>query len=333
MRNLKADDLYVPAISVFCLALLVRIIYNVTVARGYIPIYDAGVYNSLALSIIHEHCYCYAPHHPTVFRPPLWPFIIATIYFFAGEHSAYVRLLCCLLGSGTCVLVYFFAKDLFGKRIGLMTGVIAAIYTGLFIWDGWLYAESLYTFCLTGFIFSLYRLQQGTRPVGLTARKKLLVPWWPWMVFGGIFLGLAILTRPNGSVLVGLLCLWAGLAMFAKVMHWQAAVKSVLVIVLVATAINAPWMYRNYTVTHSFIPVSTLGTTLVGAYNDMVLQDDPSILHGMWWLPAQINPDINDYSVAKEKADMEQAFSWMRTHVTMMPYLLSLHLQIGRAHV
>src|SRR5205085_3188167 len=33
------------------------------------------------------------------------------------------------------------------------------------------------------------------------------------------------------------------------------------------------------------------------------------------------------YSVAKEKADMEQAFSWMRTHVTMMPYLLSLHLR------
>ncbi len=216
MRHLKA---YVPVISVFCLALLVRIVYNVTVADSYTPIYDAALYNNLAHGMLVEHCYCYTPHQPTVLRPPLWPLIIAAIYFFLGEHSAYVRFFCCLLGSGTCVLVYFLAKDLFGKRIALITGVIAAMYPGLFIWDGWLYTESLYTFCLTAFTFSLSRLQRSILSVGLIAPKRFLTkltPWWPWIVSSGVFLGLAVLARPNGSTLVGLLCLWAVLVICAK---------------------------------------------------------------------------------------------------------------------
>ena len=327
MRHLKA---YLPAISVFCLALSVRIVYNVTVAGGYTPIFDAAIYNNLARSILYEHCYCYYAHNPTAFRPPLWPFIIATIYFFAGEHSDYVRLFCCLLGSGTCVLVYFFAKDLFGKRVALITGVIAAIYTGLFIWDGWLYTESLYTFCLTAFTFSLYQLQHSTLPAWLTARSRpptIFLPWRRWIIFSGIFLGLAVLARPTGSILVGLLCLWAVLVIFAKVMPWQAAISSALIIVLIAAVINVPWLYRNYRVTHAFIPVSTLGTTLAGTFNDQVAYGKPG-LRGLWNLPANlVNPDFNSYTFVNERADTEQAFNWMRTHLSTMPYLFSLHFR------
>ncbi len=36
---------YMPVAAVFLFALLVRIIYNITVARGYIPEYDAHQYN------------------------------------------------------------------------------------------------------------------------------------------------------------------------------------------------------------------------------------------------------------------------------------------------
>ena len=41
------------------------------------------------------------------------------------------------------VAVYLFANDMFGKRIALITGAIASIYPGLFIYDGLLYSDIL----------------------------------------------------------------------------------------------------------------------------------------------------------------------------------------------
>lgn len=35
-----------------------------------------------------------------------------------------------------------------------------AAYIGLFIWDGWLYRESLYIFLQTAFLFALLRMQR-----------------------------------------------------------------------------------------------------------------------------------------------------------------------------
>ena len=128
---------WLPAVGIFSLALIVRIVYNMTVAHGYVPRFDAAIYEDLAKRIISDHCYCWTAQHATTFRPPLWPFIIAGIYSIFGQHNTYIRLFACFLGAGTSVFVYLFARDIFGKRIALVTGVIAAIYTGLFIWDGW----------------------------------------------------------------------------------------------------------------------------------------------------------------------------------------------------
>jgi 4-amino-4-deoxy-L-arabinose transferase-like glycosyltransferase len=328
MRPIKVN---LSAAGIFCLALLVRVVYNLTAASGYVPVYDAAIYNNLAQSLLVQHCYCYAGLHPTVFRPPLWPFIIAAMYFFTGVHVDYIRFLCSLLGSGTCVFIYFLARDLFGKRIALVTGLVAAVYVGLFLWDGWLYTESLYTFCLTGFTYALYRLQHSSIPAKPGQGKSRLfsfLPGWRWLLLSGIFFGLISLTRPNGSSIAGLLCIWAVLVICARLMSWQSAFGSVLVIVLIALAINLPWLYRDYTVTHSIVPVSTLGQTLDGAYNNSILQPDAHGQAGMWYGPPNmVNADFHTYTMANEQDDLRQALTWMRTHLSDMPYVLALHLR------
>ncbi|HEU5226470.1 MAG TPA: glycosyltransferase family 39 protein [Ktedonobacteraceae bacterium] len=308
MRHVKT---WLPAVSVFSLAFIVRIIYNMTVAHGYVPNFDAAIYEQLAQRLLSDHCYCWTTQHATTFRPPLWPFIIAGIYAIAGPHNTYVRLLCCFLGAGTSVFVYFFARDLFGKRIALVTGVIAAVYTGLFIWDGWLYTESLYTFCLVVFLYSLYRLQ-----------GKVHVR--TWVIVAGVLLGLAMLTRPNGTILLGLLGLWALALVFFKYLSWQAVVKRSLLIVLIAVAVITPWSIRNYPHTHSLLPVSTLGNTLRGAYNDVTLHDPG--LRGIWWLSPAYNADIHDYTLADENRDMQAALDWLHSHVSDIPYMFGVHL-------
>ncbi|TMC87326.1 MAG: glycosyltransferase family 39 protein, partial [Chloroflexi bacterium] len=146
---------YLPALGMFCLALLVRIVYNLTVARNYVAGYDSQAYEKIAVHLLQEHCFCLDPHSVTAGRAPVWPGVIAIIYALSGPRNFFVRFFLCFIGSGTCALVYLWAKDIFSRRIAFVAGIIAALYPGLFIYDGWLYSESLYTLLLLAFSYTL----------------------------------------------------------------------------------------------------------------------------------------------------------------------------------
>lgn len=300
---------YLPAVGVFCCALVVRVVYNMTVAKGYIPEYDAIFYNTIAIHLNTEHCYCLQSNVPDFDRAPLWPFLIAALYAILGFHNLSARLFLCLLGSCTCLLTYFLARDVFNRKIALVVGIIAALYPGLFIYDGWLYSESVYMFFVMGFTYALFRLQRAPRP--------------GWMIGCGISLAGAALTRPNGIGLLVLVLIWAGVMLRIRLLSWRKVGQSVLVITCLALGLIAPWTFRNYMESHQFILVATgSGQQLAGLYNDAALTSryfgDPGL-----WLPAsQVRPPLTDRSDAGETA---YALRWIRSHLTEMPYLFSLH--------
>lgn len=330
---MKRFAVYLPAVGVFCLALFVRVLYNLTVARRYIPEYDAGIYNDIASRLLHQHCFCETA------RAPLWPYIISFIYAALGTQNIYPRLFFSLLGSGTCVVVYLFARDLFGKRTALIAGILASIYTGLFIYDGWLYTESLYTFLLTVFLYALFRLQSSSQHPENMEKQGPLSGWLrqltfntriAWMLLSGVCLGLATLTRPNGVFLFGIVVVWAGIVVLLKIVPWQTAVEGMLVIMFVGAALIAPWTYRNYKATHTFLLVASgSGLVLSGSYNDTVLKDN-RVGKGMWMPLDLVSPPIDfhghnccDYT--GEADNTQYALHWIQTHINDMPYLLSLH--------
>ena len=294
---------YVPLVAIFLFALLVRIIYNITVARGYIPEFDGHYYNDIALHLIKEHCFCLDPYIVTADRAPLWPYIIAAIYTITGPVNFYPRLFFSFIGAATCAIVYLFARDIFNQRIAILAGIIAALYPGLFIYDGWLYTESLFTFCLTAFCYALYRLQR-------TAQAR-------WMVVSGAALACASLTRPNGPLFLLLLVAWAVIIAGTKILSWRQAAMAVLVITLVTFGLIAPWTLRNYRVSHhQFILVATgSDVVLTGVYNDTVLVSSHDL--GMWVPPNEVQPPIaRNYSYTG---------TWIHNHLSSLPYLISLH--------
>ena len=113
-----------PAIGIFCLALAVRIIYNNTVAYHYFPLHDSAFYQGIAFHMLKEHCFCLEQYVPTVYRAPLWPFTISGLTLIFGPSDYFARFFLSLVGSGTCVLVYLFARDLFSWRIGILAGAL-----------------------------------------------------------------------------------------------------------------------------------------------------------------------------------------------------------------
>src|SRR5215467_12719143 len=205
-----------PAIGIFCLALTVRIIYNNTVAYHYYPLHDSAFYQGIAFHMLKQHCFCLESYVPTVDRAPLWSFIIAGLSLIFGPSDYFARLFLCLVGSGTCVLIYLYARDLFGWRIGVLAGVVAAVYPELYIYDGWLYTESLYTFLLFAICYAVYRIQRPSQ------RK-----WRLWIACG-ILLGLLSLTRPNGILVIGLVTVWALVMAWQKFLSWRPTARGVL---------------------------------------------------------------------------------------------------------
>jgi dolichyl-phosphate-mannose-protein mannosyltransferase len=321
--QMKRAKPLLPAIGIFCLALLVRVIYNNTVAHNYFPLHDSLFYQTIGLNIVKEHCFCLHPYISTVYRAPLWPFIIGAISIVFGPGDYYARLFLCLVGSGTCVLIYLFARDLFGWRIGVLAGIMAGVYPELYIYDGWLYTESLYIFLLFAVCYGLYRLQRAPRG-----------NWRIWITCG-ILLGLLSLTRPNGILVIGLFIAWALMMAWQKLLPWRPTARGMLATTLIAIVLIAPWTVRNYLVSHTFIPVATGdGTVLLGAYNDEILTTPG--FKGLWIDPLKSRPDVaKPYplftctppcEVAREEAYKNAAVQWIGEHISIMPHLLKLHL-------
>ncbi|GLV59212.1 hypothetical protein KDH_60390 [Dictyobacter sp. S3.2.2.5] len=337
MKNINPSRSAFAPFLIFCLACTVRVLYNVTVAKGYAPLFDAQNYRNIGLNMLYLHHYCPPNQQQTLGclagRAPLWPAIIAVLAWIFGPSTLYPRLFFCLVGSGTCTMLYFFARDLWGKRIALITGLLAAVYVGLFLYDGWLYTESLFTFLQLVFCYALFRFQ--------------CTQHYRWAVISGITIALASLTRPNGVALIVFVVVWAALLLWKHRFSRRQALTVTLVNGLLAVSLIAPWTIRNYEATHQFIPVAVgSGAVLSGSYNDTALH--PNAKNDTSWMPANspmkqsmwINLQDRGLWVSttqtKPLLDLEhhsdtdayrtsRAVDWIRHHLSSMPYLLSLH--------
>src|SRR6266581_3206579 len=264
MKRIKP---FLPAISIFCRALLVRVVYNLTVARHYYPPHDSLGYQIIAFNILDKHCFCLSPNNTTVSTvttPPIWPLVISGISLIAGRANINYRLFLSCADAGTCVLIYLFARDLFNKRLGLVAGLIACVYPPLYIYTGWMYREALFTFFLTAVCYCVFRIQRNE---GKSRRLWILC---------GVLVALLALNRPNGILVAGVVILWAAFLVWRKRLP-KRVLLNVALAILVTCALIAPWTIRNYLVSHSFVPLSINdGQVLVGAYNNTVLNDKKS---------------------------------------------------------
>src|SRR4051812_48696675 len=90
---------FLPAIIIFGFALVIRIAYNVTIAHGYHPLYDSLAYQSIGFNLLDEHCFCLHPYIRTVYRAPLWPFVVAGLSLIFGRGDMVDRVFLSILGS------------------------------------------------------------------------------------------------------------------------------------------------------------------------------------------------------------------------------------------
>lgn len=247
LRGAVSGRMAFPAV-VFAIAFLLRLALLPWGAGFPSDSGDAPSYLAIARSLAAGTGFSLDGVSPTASRTPLYPLFLAAVSAIPGPDAIAVKVAQSLIGAFTCVLVFFLASNLLGRRYGKIAAVLAAAYLPAAVTDLSILSEPLFAFftvagmaCLSG--------RGAVRARALT---------------GGLLFGLSALARPNGLVTIIFLVVW-----MAALREYR---RHAIPFLLAAAVVILPWVARNAMVFHRFIPAYTLsGITF---YNSYVLPEN-----------------------------------------------------------
>ncbi len=229
----------------------------VIVRRHVLLAGDAPEYNTEGKFIAAGHWFwSMAPYgiaHASAWKAPLYPAFLGVLYAILGSHYVRVEVVQALvLAPLTVLLSWWLARGVFGRRAGVATALIVAVYPNIWQWDGLLYSESIaIPLTLAALILCL------ERPA--TIRRAALA---------GALVGLNLLARPSSILLIaGVAVAWLASA------GWRRGAGLAAVGVLVAVLVVAPWTVRNAVVLHGFLPISIQDAAGFGTFNSQAASD------------------------------------------------------------
>ncbi len=157
------------------------------------------------------------------FRAPFYAYFLAVVYKIFGHNYIIPRLIQHVIGSFSCVLVYFLAKKLFNRKVAIVSGLIAASYGMLLYFEGELLLDSFLVFFDLLLILFLLKATESPK-------------FYRWF-FCGIILGFSAITRPNILFFIPFVWLWIFLIFkqkmpFKKILTYSASflLGSILII-------------------------------------------------------------------------------------------------------
>ncbi|MGE5692264.1 MAG: tetratricopeptide repeat protein [Candidatus Zixiibacteriota bacterium] len=128
------------------------------------------------------------------FRAPLYPYLLGAVYYVFGHNYLAPRIVQYLLGATGVVLLALLAARLFGKKPGIVSGLVFATYASVIYFEGELLLDFLLLpLDLLIFIF-LYKAKEKPFPLNWT--------------LAGLWLGLSAITRPNILIFVPVVLFW-----------------------------------------------------------------------------------------------------------------------------
>jgi 4-amino-4-deoxy-L-arabinose transferase-like glycosyltransferase len=246
-------------VILFVMALLVRIIYGLIEPNPYQgtigkeSISDAIEYDILARTLASGGGFGYYPGVPTAFRNPLLPMIAAGVYLFTGPHPVAVQILMVLLGALIPPVLFALARQFVEPASALLAAMAAVFYSDLVVFSTSFMTETPFALLV---LLTLLCWSQFS----LTTREG-----WGLVVAGGVFLGLAILTRSN---IIPLLGLWILYLVIDGGRERGRHLVRFIVFCIIAFLVTLPWSLRNYRVFGEWAGIATNGGyTLWQRYN------------------------------------------------------------------
>jgi 4-amino-4-deoxy-L-arabinose transferase-like glycosyltransferase len=243
------------ACGIFIAALAVRLFFVFHYAAA--PVADETDYIRLAGSLMSGNGYVADTGRLTAGRPPGYPLFLAGIFsLFGADNYTAVRLVQAVIDSFLCVFVFLLGCRIFNRRVGAVAGVLAAINLSFIARSSRLLTECAAAFLLLAAVYLLHRA------VTKDPENKLRY------AAAGILLGISALIRANNALNFVFIFAYIVWFLHARGFGLKRTGYYAGIYVLAFMLPIVPWAVRNYTVFHSFVPLSTLqGIAFYTSYN------------------------------------------------------------------
>jgi 4-amino-4-deoxy-L-arabinose transferase-like glycosyltransferase len=178
---------------------------------------------------------------PTAWEPPLYPYLIASVFRLTGVYTHWSALILLAINSVfsalTCIPIFLIARRCFSEKVAVWTAWTWALLPSVMYWSTrWVWETSLAAL-LVALIF------------WLTLKLEDLEGAQPWTTFGLLW-GVAALTN------VSLLSFLPVSGLWAWYRRWKTGKPSLAGAALASlffAATIAPWLVRNYETFGRFI--------------------------------------------------------------------------------
>lgn len=233
---------------------------------------------------------------PTVFIMPGYPLLLGLVFIIAGGTSwLAARLMQVAVSMAALWLSIRLGARIGGRGVGLLTGLILAVYPPNLTAPDFLLTETVFTFSL---LLALYwfMLAAETRRIGwFTVTGAAGVHGRTgWYAMTGLALGLGTYFRPTAGLLPVVFFVY----LLLRGDGWRRALHGAGVMGVVLVLLLTPWMVRNYVQFKEVIPftVSSGNPFLRGTYinNDIIVRNN-----------SERFPWVKDSHILSDRAQME----------------------------
>jgi len=251
---------------------------------------------------------------PTAYFPPGYPLVLGAVFRGAsalgidGSRPALASGLNVVLGTATVALLALLAIRLFGWRVAAVAAVLAACFPTLVGYSSLTLGEPLFIFLVVlAMVLALWE------PLGAASA--------PWLRLAGaaMTLGLALLVRPVGALLVVALVVGVALSVDRR----RAIGLSAMVVGLVAVVL-VPWAVRNAAVVDAGLTLST------NTGDNLCIGNNPEA-GGTFAIPGYCFDDLPDQDgpadvaeVTRARVTQERAIDWITSDPLAQPRLVLL---------
>jgi len=260
-----SDKKYLTAVcAIIVVALALRAIWASQVP--VVPFSDSEAYHILARTLVDHGVYGWSATRPSAFWPPGTSAVYATLYWLFGSGFVPIVVLNVILSTGIVGLTIWLGRTLFDRMIGIIAGLLMAIWPSEIAYVTILASEIPFTFFVL---------------LGCVAWFNLKLPNSIRAVCSGLAFAAATYFRPIALLLPVVLWLSA-ISRWKKLRGDLPVMLCGLIVVAVAVA---PWSLRNTKVFGHFVPMSTAdGANLWmgnNAKSDGFYMPLPAIVRGM----------------------------------------------------
>ncbi|MDI6858281.1 MAG: glycosyltransferase family 39 protein [Dehalococcoidia bacterium] len=233
------------AAVIFAVALAARIFWVVYVPADPTDLQtmdDTIFYHGSATSLAEGKGYLnpWVGYH-TAQWPPGYSFLLAAVYWLPGPDVPAAWSTNILLGTLTCVALYWLGVLVAGQRAGALAGFIFAVFPGHVFFSTLVMSESLFVLIVVIAMALLALSLRGEEP-GV-----------PLLLLIGAALAAAALVRGQGLFMLVVAFLLWGIAGG----DWAKALRRTAVVTVTALALIMPWTIRNYVAMDAFVFIST----------------------------------------------------------------------------